>query len=163
MISKDQLAASMGRECDICQHLFTKVPSDAMDYRPTPGQRSTLELVRYLSYCGIGGIRSLSTGDWKSFGEYQTRAATLTPEEFPEAMARQKREIAEAIAKLSDEQLRTQEAKMPGGGVLPLGAALMSGPLKWLTAYKMQLFLYAKQAGTAQIGTANAWAGMDRP
>jgi hypothetical protein len=49
---------------------------------------------------------------------------------------------------------------MPGGGELPLGAALLNGPFKWLTSYKLQLFLYAKANGAA-IGTVNAWAGMD--
>ena len=39
--------------------------------------------------------------------------------------------------------------------------AIMSGPLKWLTGYKMQLFLYAKATG-AEIGTSNAWGGYDR-
>ena len=32
-----------------------------------------------------------------------------------------------------------------------------------LVAYRMQLFLQAKAAGNASIGTANCWGGMDRP
>ncbi len=44
--------------------------------------------------------------------------------------------------------------------ITTLGLAILNGPLKWLTAYKLQLFLYAKACG-AEIGTANAWAGMD--
>jgi hypothetical protein len=32
--------------------------------------------------------------------------------------------------------------------------------LKTLVAYRMQLFLYAKQAGNADIGPADCWAGV---
>ena len=50
---------------------------------------------------------------------------------------------------------------MPGGGMLPLGFAVLEGPLKWLTAYKMQLFLYAKATGATQLKTSNLWRGTD--
>jgi hypothetical protein len=42
-----------------------------------------------------------------------------------------------------------------------LGRALVETTLKWLTAYRMQLFLYAKASGNEKIGTANNWAGVD--
>jgi hypothetical protein len=162
MITKEQLAAGLARECDICVHLASKIDREAYDYRPTPAQRSTIELMRYLSICGIAGIRCMAASDWKLFGGYVERVAELTPEEFPEAMARQKAEIEAFFAETPAETLATQEAKLPGGGpTMPLGAAIMNGPLKWLTAYKMQLFLYAKATGAATIGTANAWAGID--
>jgi hypothetical protein len=162
VITKDQLAASLTRECDICRHLFTKLGPAAHDYRPSPGQRSTTDLLRYLSYCGIAGVRSMAEKNWKIFAERAERAKEMPAAEFPEAMDRQKREIETFFESVSDQTLGTQEAQVPGGGTLPLGAAIMSGPLKWLTAYKMQLFLYAKATG-ADIGTVNAWAGIDRP
>lgn len=162
MITKDQLAASLTRECDICRHLFTKLGPAAHDYRPSPGQRSTTDLLRYLSYCGIAGVRSMAEKNWKIFAERAERAKEMPAAEFPAAMDRQKREIEAFFESVSDQTLGTQEAQVPGGGTLPLGAAIMSGPLKWLTAYKMQLFLYAKATG-ADIGTVNAWAGIDRP
>jgi hypothetical protein len=162
VITKDQLAASLTRECDICRHLFTKLGPAAHDYRPSPGQRSTTDLLRYLSYCGIAGVRSMAEKNWKIFAERAERAKEMPAAEFPAAMDRQKREIEAFFESVSDQTLGTQEAQVPGGGTLPLGAAIMSGPLKWLTAYKMQLFLYAKATG-ADIGTVNAWAGIDRP
>jgi hypothetical protein len=100
--------------------------------------------------------------NWKIFAERAERAKEMPAAEFPAAMDRQKREIEAFFESVSDQTLGTQEAQVPGGGTLPLGAAIMSGPLKWLTAYKMQLFLYAKATG-ADIGTVNAWAGIDRP
>ena len=43
-----------------------------------------------------------------------------------------------------------------------LGTALVDGPLKWLLAYKMQLFLYVKASGATGIGTSNVWGGRDQ-
>jgi hypothetical protein len=57
--------------------------------------------------------------------------------------------------------LETQMAPLPGGGTRTLGLAILEAPFKWLTAYKLQLFLYAKATGASAIGTANAWAGVD--
>ncbi len=160
-MTKEHLAMSLTHECDVCIHLFTKLSPESYSYRPSPQQRSTYELMQYLAMCGIAGVRSMAENSWDSFAEYRERVKDMTAEEFPALMAKQKEEIAELIASLSDEALATQEAKVPGLGVLPLSAAIINGPLKWLTAYKMQLFLYAKATGTTDIGTSNVWSGMD--
>ncbi len=163
MLTRDQLTDAMLRECDICLHLFGRLAPGALDYRPSPGQRSTLELLRYLAACGIGGLRSMSEGNWKRFAEATARVAEMPAERFPEEMARQKAEIAEVMAGLSEDALRTRGATVPPGVAMPLGAAIVNGPVKWLTGYKLQLFLYAKASGASGLGTANAWAGMDWP
>lgn len=162
MITKEQLSASMLHECDVILHLASKLGPSAMDYRPSPAQRSTLELLRYLSICGSAGVRCLAESNWKLFGDYAARAKVMTPAEFPEAMARQKQELAAFFAAVSETTLETQSAAMPGGGTRTLGLAILDAPFKWLTAYKLQLFLYAKACGASTIGTANAWAGVDR-
>ncbi len=160
MITKDMLSAAMTRECDIAVHLFTKVKD--YDYRPTPGQRSTLELLRYLAVCGIAGVRCMSEGSWDHYGEYAARVKEMKAEEFPAMMELQKKEIAEFFEKVSEETLETKDAPLPGGfGSVPLGIAILNGPFKWITAYKLQLFLYAKSSGASDIGTINAWGGMD--
>ena len=161
MIRKEHLGASMARECDIAKHLFTKLGSAAMDYRPSPSQRSTIELLRYLSVCGIAGIRCMADQDWQPFGKYISQAETMTAEAFPEAMNRQKGEIEAFFASVTEDRLETQDAPLPGGGTLALGLAILNGPFKWLAAYKLQLFLYAKANGATDIGTANVWAGID--
>ncbi len=161
VLTRDQLTDAMLRECDICVHLHGKLAPGAFDYRPSPGQRSTTELLRYLAACGIGGLRSMTEKNWKRFAEATARLADMPGERFPEEMARQKADIAAHMAGLTEEMLRTHEASVPPGIAMPLGAAIVNGPLKWLTGYKMQLFLYAKASGAPDIGTANAWAGMD--
>jgi hypothetical protein len=163
MITKDQLAAAMIRECDICLHLFSKLPAGAADYRPSEKQRSTLELLRYLSISGVAGMDCMAHADWKRFGSFSGRAKDMPFESFPAAMAAQKAEIEAFFAGVSEQTLETQEAPMPGGASVPLGVAILNGPFKWLTAYKMQLFLYAKAAGATELGTSNAWRGADMP
>lgn len=161
MITKELFAQSMVRDCDMVVHLFTKLPAGSYDYRPSPGQRSTLELLRYLAICGVGGITAMVGGDFKLFAPVAERVKEMTAEEFPAAMERQKQEILDFFESVSEETLLTQEAPVPGGMRLPLGAALLVGPAKWLAAYKMQLFLYAKASGATELKTANLWRGTD--
>ena len=162
MIDKDQFAQSLARECDIIVHLFSKIAPDAYDYRPAPQQRSTLELLRYMAICASAGIDCMLHKDWKRFGDYRERVKEMPAAEFPAAMDRQKQEILGVFGSLSEEALRSQEAPMPGGGaILPLGQAILEGPLKWLAAYKMQLFLYAKASGATELKTSNLWRGVD--
>lgn len=151
----------MTRECDICLHLYSKLSPGAYDYRPSPAQRSTLELLQYLAACGIGGMRAMANTNWKLFSEELARTKEMPAEAFPATMTRQKAEIEAFFASTTEKALETQTATMPGGGTLPLGAGILNGPLKWLAAYKLQLFLYAKATGSHEIGTANAWAGID--
>lgn len=160
MITKEQLESALVHECDITVHLFGKLTPEGYDYRPSPGVRSTTELLRYLAMCGIGGIRWFESGSLDVWKEHQARVADMGPGAFPDEMDRQKREIREFFAATSEETLGTKEAKLPTGARMPLGAAIMNGPLKWLAAYKLQLFSHAKANG-AEIGTANAWAGID--
>ncbi|MBA2687764.1 MAG: hypothetical protein H0U64_06665 [Gemmatimonadaceae bacterium] len=163
MITKDQLCDAMTKECDIALHLFEKIPGDSFEYRPAGKQRNTTELLRYLSMCGIGGIRWMDSGDSKVFSEMLEATRNMKPGEFPAAMRKQKAEIEQYFSAVSEEKLSTQQARAPGGGSVPLQVAILNGPLKWLTGYKLQLFTHAKSAGNDAIGTANAWAGIDWP
>lgn len=161
MITKEQLSAAMLRECDICKHLFTKLSPEAWDYQPSPGQRTTTFLLRYLAVCASGGIRSMANDDFKSFGAFAAAVKEMPPEDFPAAMDRQKEEIERFFQEVTEETLETQLAPLPGMGKVPLGFAILNGPLKWLSAYKMQLFLYAKATGATELGTSNVWGGKD--
>ena len=163
MITKDQVAAAMLRECDICLHLFSKLPAGAAEYRPSEKQRSTLELLRYLAISGIAGIDCMAHADWKRFGDHAASTKEMPMEGFAEAMAKQKAALEVFFAGVSEETLETQEAPLPGGGSAPLGVAILNGPFKWIAAYKLQLFLYAKACGAVDIGTSNAWRGADMP
>jgi hypothetical protein len=161
MINKEEIAASMMFECDVAKHVYSKLTPRAYDYKPTPEQRTTLELLQYLSICGIAGIQSLHQSDWKVFATYRERAGKMTAKGFPAAMDLQKNEIKEYFASVTERDLETKDALLPIGGTQLLGRAILDLPFKWLPAYKLQLFLYAKATGSSEIGTANAWMGID--
>lgn len=161
MINKSQIAASMARECDICKHVYEKLTPAAYSFKPSEKQRTTVELLQYIAICGIAGIQSLHQSNWKVFGEYRARVAEMKPDEFPAAMDRQKKEIHEYFDQITEHTLETQDARLPIGGTQALGQAILDLPFKWLPAYKLQLFLYAKMTGSSEIGTSNAWMGID--
>ena len=49
VLTKSELIASLQNESRILLHLAGKVEPQMRDYRPTPKQRSALELLQYLS------------------------------------------------------------------------------------------------------------------
>jgi hypothetical protein len=163
MIDKNDLLAVLVDECDVCLHLHGKLPKGALDYRPSPGQRSTLELLRYLTHAGVSGTRAMIDGNWDAFAAAEKRTATMRADEFPAAMAAQKKELTKIFAGISDAQFDEQSAKLPTGETMKLGQALLNAPVRWMTAYRMQLFIYAKAAGNKDLWTADCWAGKDIP
>src|SRR5262245_40707125 len=160
MLGRDDLVWAMALECDIAKHLFGKLPREnweaTLSYRPTANQRSTLELLRYLSYCGIGSCRTCVEGSWDSWQRLVAQSAQLDADAFPAAMDQQKREIAEILAPVTDQELATRTARNPLGRELPLGRALYEMPIRWLVGYRMQLFLYARSLG-AEVETPDCW------
>src|SRR5215831_6994855 len=61
VLTREELVASLQNEVRILLHLAAKIDRAQLDYRPTPTQRSTIELLRYLSVMGpelITHIRS---------------------------------------------------------------------------------------------------------
>ena len=168
MPTQDDLISALSLECDAAKHLFTKLPRKdwpaTLAYRPTPDQRSTLELLRYLSFCGAGGCQAALDGTWDSYQKLAKRAESMAAEEFPAAMDRQKREIADLLKDLTDQDLLARKAKNPPGQEMTLGRALLDMPLRWLAGYRMQLFLYGRSLGS-DAWTPDCWYGvhMDKP
>lgn len=165
MLGKDDLISAMNLECDVAKHIFSRLPREdwqaTLDHRPSPPQRSTLELLRYLSYTGIIGCL-VCLGQRDRMKEIEAAAASLSAEDFPAAMDRQKEEIARLLGSLSDEDLESRRVKNPLGQEMTLGRALLDMPVRWLTGYRMQLFLYARALG-AEIVTPDCWYGVSIP
>jgi len=162
MLSKDDLLDSLLHECEVAKHLATCLPADKVDERMTPGQRSHLEVVRYLSYCAIGGTLFILDGDFDGYHAWQSKHEALTLEQFPAAMDAQMDALREAFARLQPSDFE-REVKHPAGHTLTLKRALLELPLKWMVGYRMQLFLCAKLAGNADIGTMDCWHGKSAP
>ncbi len=162
MLGKQYLLDSFRHETACIKHLATKLDADRLDYRPTPAQRSTLELLRYLAVTAIGPVRFHLDGTWDFWEAREKELGTLTLSGFAAAMDRQQAEIEAILNASSDHDLATREVKDWFGNTLTLDQAFVGFSLKFLIAYKMQLFLYAKSVG-AQISSPNLWRGMDAP
>ncbi len=163
MLTRDQLLSSMRHETNVIKHLATKVPPGTLDWRPTPKQRSTLELMQYLTTCGVIGVKAMIHGNWDHVEAIDKAAQSVTPENFAAAMDAQMAELETDVRAVPEADLAGRAATMPWGAPTTLGLSLVDCGLKPLTAYRMQFFLYAKQSGAADIGPANCWVGVDMP
>ena len=163
MLTRNDIREAILKECRISKHLFTKIPEGMYDYKPTENQRSMTGLLRYLSVCGIASLQvMLHNSDWGQWKVYGDAAKEMKPEDFPEAMDKQMAEMERVFDAIPDADFQEVKVKHPTGTEMTLGAGILNMTLSWLTAYRMQLFLYAKQAGAHEIGTSNNWTGVDR-
>ena len=163
MITREQLIASMRHETNVIKHLATKVPAGQLGWRPTPTQRSTLELLQYLTTCALVPTRAMIAGNWDDAEALENASRDVTPENFAAAMDRQMQHVEDAIRGIAEKDLLTKPATAPWGIPTVLGISLVDYCLKPLVAYRMQLFLYAKESGSADLGPANCWVGRDPP
>jgi hypothetical protein len=162
LITKRQFLDACHHEIAVVKHLATKVPPERLEWRPTPGQRSILELLRYLSACAVVPVRAMIAGSWDHAEAVERATEGVALETFGQAMDVQAQALEDMLAPLSERDLLEREAVLPWGTRARLGEALLTTGLKTLTAYRMQLFLYAKQAGASQLGPTNCWVGTDR-
>lgn len=158
MISKADVLNALIKECQLCKRLYTKLPPDALDYRPSTGQRSTRELLSYLSTQTAGFAHSLYEGDWIWWSAAREKAKDLPIEKFPAAMDRQIQALQDLFASISDDEFaRKKVSGMPWDTDKSLGVELMEHCLGFATGYRMQLFLYAKAAGATELHTGDCW------
>ena len=159
MITKEQFIESLQTEFKIIKHLAEKVKPEQLGHKPTEAQRTMHELMHYLTYIFIAGTDSTVSGDGNAYKKY-AETPMPTVENFAEMMDKQEAEVVKLISPMTEEDMAT-EVNIWGRNQSK--AMHLLGLLKIATAYKMQMFLYLKQSGTANIGTMNLWAGMDQP
>lgn len=159
MITLEQYTQSVCHEISVVRHLYGKVPASAQGLRLSPNGRSTLELLRYLSVCGIGPAQAIVSGDWNKAREKMAGSASLTWNDIPAALDKQESELKSLLSSLKPADLG-KTTVLPWGETTTLGPALINAVLKFLTAYRMELFWHAK-AGGATITTPNCWRGVD--
>ena len=166
VLSKPEFLAAMQQEVRVVLHLTSKAQDDRLDYRPTPKQRSTIELLRYFVIVGPIHMRAVMAG---AFDMNAWRDAWRTNEARVKDMplATVKDEIAALPALFegllgdsSDADLR--EPIEMFGRKASRGSLLVSLVLLHYAAYRMQLFLYLKSSGHEELNTLNLWVGVDR-
>jgi len=162
VLTKSELIALLQKEVRILLHLITKIDSATLDYRPTPKQRSTIELLRYLTNMGPTLVRygkgqpldaeamlkAIDIANARSFDD------TVT------ALAAHADLYVELLADVSEEDFR---AEITGVDGLPVtrGQFMVYHVLGQCAAYRTQLFLYLKAGGREELNTMNLWLGID--
>lgn len=162
MFTKQQLSKSISNEIRIIKHLATKISAGQYHFKPTDSQRSMIELMQYMSFIGVAGTELILTGDMSIFGPYTEASTHVHEENFAEHMDKQDQAIQALLEKFTDEEL-AKEVDLFRMGNKTKAEYLVETVFKWFVAYKMQLFLYIKQAGNTTIGTSNLWGGFDMP
>jgi len=163
VLTKAELIQQLQHEVHILLHLASKIDRSKLDYRPTPKQRSTLELLQYMSFMGPEIVKSIKGGtfDTVSWTKAEEVAFARDFDQALAAIAAQKDLYAREIGSLSDNDLRAEIE--PFGQKSSRGSSLVSMLLCGCTAYRTQLFLYLKACGREELNTMNLWAGVDGP
>ncbi len=163
VLTKSELTGSLQNEVRILLHLASKIDRAKLDYRPTPKQRSTIELLQYLTVMGPELIRAAKAGafDVPAWTAAEQSATTRDFDQTLAALAQQADAYAALLADVSDADLRAEITMF--GMKSSRGSFLVNHVLCGCAAYRTQLFLYLKACGREELGTMNLWAGMDAP
>ena len=163
VLTKQELITSLQHEVHILLHLASKIDRTELDYRPTPKQRSTIELLRYLSEMGPLLVQVAKSG----MPDEATLKAVIevsNARDFDQTLAeiaKHKDAYASLLAGVSDADLRGEMEWF--GSKTTRGAFIVNIALCGCAAYRTQLFLYLKACGRDELGTMNLWYGMDAP
>jgi hypothetical protein len=161
VLTQNELVGALQHEVNVLQHLCTKVEPSMLDYRPTPKQRSTMELLQYLSVMGPVLVKSALAGGFQQ-DEWVARAqasAAMNFDQLKAALATHADEYKKLLANVPDDAFRKDIEMF--GNKQTVGSFIVSLVLGGAAAYRTQLFCYLKACGRDELGTANLWRGVD--
>ena len=165
VLTKEEAIAALQNEVRVVLHLVSKIEQAMLDYRPSPKQRSMLELVQYFVVVAPMQLRYVVAGNftmesWRNvWRAEEAKVKTTNLEEAKAAIAKQPALFAELLGPCSDADFRTEVEMF--GGKATRGLWIVRLPLCHYAAYRMQLFLYLKACGREELNTINLWAGVD--
>jgi len=161
VLTKAELISSLQNEVRILLHLATKIDGTSLDYRPTPQQRSSIELLRYLSLMGPLLVQAARTGSFDPavWTAAQQAAAARDLSQTLDVIAAQSDQFTTLVGGMSDADFR-EEIEMFGRKATR-GSFIVNTVLSGYAAYRTQLFIYLKICGRTELNTMNLWGGMD--
>jgi hypothetical protein len=165
VLTKEELIVSLQNEVRLVLHLMSKIEPSMLDYRPSPKQRSMIELCRYFVVMAPVQLRFVVAGNFTMetwMAAWRTEEAAANAMNFDQvkaALARHPALFAELLGPVADADFR-KEIEMFGNKATR-GMWLIRLPLTHYAAYRMQLFLYLKACGREELNTMNLWAGVD--
>jgi len=163
VLTKAELIASLQNEIRILLHLAGKVDRARLDYRPTDKQRSTIELLRYLSIMGPNLVQAAKAGGFDP-AAWQSSLAAAEARDFDltlDAIRKIPDVYASVLGSMSDADFR-QDLEI-FGRKMSKGSFLVNTVLCGYAAYRTQLFNYLKACGRVELNTMNLWGGVDAP
>jgi hypothetical protein len=163
VLTKSELIASLQNEVRILVHLAGKIDRTMLDYRPSPKQRSTIELLKYLTIMGPALVEAAKAGgfDPAVWTVAQTAAEARDFDQTLAAIATHADAYATLLGDVPDADFRTEIDMF--GSKTTRGAFIVNHVLCGCAAYRTQLFLYLKACGREELNTMNLWAGVDAP
>lgn len=163
VLTRAELTASLQNEVRILLHLAGKIDRAQLDYRPTAKQRSTIELLKYLTVMGPALIQAFKAGafDVAAWTAAEQAAAARDFDQTLAALAAQADTYAALLGEMSDADFRAEIEMF--GSRSSRGAMIVNFVLSGCAAYRTQLFLYLKACGREELNTMNLWGGMDGP
>lgn len=161
VFTKAELIASFHHEVHVLLHLIGKVDRAQLDYRPTPKQRSTIELIRYLALMGPTLVQAGAAGhfDRDAWGARIKELETLDLDGLIGVIATHKDQYTALIDAIPDAAFREEVEIF--GRKRTRGAFLVNNVMANGVGYRMQLFLYLKSCGREELVTSNLWHGVD--
>jgi len=164
VLTKAELISLLQKEVRLLLHLTTKIDAAALDYRPTPKQRSTIELLRYLTTSGPALVQYAKGQpmDADAIADATRVANSRDFDDTVAALAALSDQYAEQLADLSDDDLRG-EIMWVDGSRISRGLFLVNYVFGQAAQYRLQLFLYLKACGREELNTMNLWIGADVP
>lgn len=161
VLTKSELLASLKNEVRILLHLIGKIDRLHIDYRPTAKQRSTLELLRYLSVMGPTLVRwANGDADGAAWAAALKEADARDFDQTVATIAGQPQLYETLLAAMADEAFRAEATDFDGSKT-SRGMFIIKYVLQGHAAYRTQLFLYLKSCGCDGLNTRNLWAGVD--
>jgi len=164
VLTRSELITLLQKEVRLLLHLTTKIDKSTLDYRPTPKQRSTIELLRYLTTSGPALIQYAKGQpmDADAIADATRVANSRDFDDTVAALAALSDQYAEQLADLSDDDLRG-EIMWVDGSRISRGLFLVNYVFGQAAQYRLQLFLYLKACGREELNTMNLWIGADVP
>ena len=163
VLTRKELIASLQSEVRILLHLAGKIDRTQLNYRPTPKQRSTIEMLQYLSVMGPMEIAFIKTGVFDG-AAWQAALSAARGADFDQVLAAieaQRSGYAELLQGWSEDEFRGEIEMLGRNG--SRGSFIVNLVLCGHAAYRTQLFLYLKACGRDELNTMNLWAGVDAP
>jgi hypothetical protein len=165
VLTREELIERLQHEIRILLHLISKVDPTKLNYRPTPRQRSLLEVLQYFTVFVPIHLRTIQSGVWNmdtwrdAWRKEEPAAGKRNLAEIKQAISHQPELFTRLVTSLTDGDLRAEMEMF--GQRASRGSWLVWMVLCHYVAYRMQLFLYLKACGREELGTLDLWAGID--